>query len=167
MLQRTVARLALRRSNALLSGAGPIVSYGRHPLGSAYAGEAGADGKTLKPPETFEETKESIKAVFTPNTRRDLIEAIGYPGQRHFCGGITTLGRINYGIGRYDYGRPLMPKGWFQNIFYPCWEFGHLFFVVDKWIFLRVIRHVVATAFCAAPWLLIGKWSKELNDADP
>eukprot|EP00971_Amphidinium_carterae_P195348 3876435-Amphidinium_carterae.1 len=34
--------------------------------------------------------EESIKAVFTPNTRRDLIEAIGYPGQRHFCGGVAA-----------------------------------------------------------------------------
>merc|ERR1719152_214907 len=62
---------------------------------------------------------------------KEIIEGFGYPGQRHSAGGLCTIGRIYYGPGRYDYGRVKMPKGWFQNFFYPFWEFGHLMFVAD------------------------------------
>ena len=55
---------------------------------------------------------------------QEIIEGIGYPGQKNSHGGLVTLGRIYYGPGRYDYGRPKMPKGWLANFFYPLWEFG-------------------------------------------
>lgn len=57
---------------------------------------------------------------------QEIIEGIGYPGQKNSHGGLCTLGRIYYGPGRYDYGRPKMPKGWVANFFYPLWEFGFL-----------------------------------------
>ena len=57
---------------------------------------------------------------------QEIIEGIGYPGQKNSHGGLCTLGCIYYGPGRYDYGRPKMPKGWVANIFYPLWEFGFL-----------------------------------------
>mmetsp|Transcript_63127 Transcript_63127/g.150495 ORF Transcript_63127/g.150495 Transcript_63127/m.150495 type:complete len:168 (+) Transcript_63127:91-594(+) len=167
MLQRTVARFSLRRSQGVHSAIPQVVSYGKTPLGTAYPGEAGADGKTVTAPESVQDTKASVMSVFTPPTRRDIIEAIGYPGQRHFCGGIVTVGRINYGPGRYDYGRPVMPKGWFANFFYGFWEFGHVMLVSDKWIFLRQVRHIVATLFCAAPFMLTEKWNKANMEADP
>eukprot|EP00435_Cladocopium_sp_Y103_P003761 s7938_g1.t1 len=61
---------------------------------------------------------------YPPET--EIIEGIGYPGQKNSHGGLCTLGRIYYGPGRYDYGRPKMPKGWVANFLYPLWEFGFL-----------------------------------------
>merc|ERR1719188_1276324 len=91
-----------------------------------------------------------------PPKKKEIIEAIGYPGQRHSAGTVSTVGRIYYGPGRYDYGRPVMPKGWFANFFYGFWEFGHLMFVADRWTFIRQLRHLFGFSFFFFPfwWLM-------------
>merc|ERR1712217_94884 len=91
--------------------------------------------------------------------RKEIIEAIGYPGQRHSAGGISTVGRIYYGPGRYDYGRPVMPKGWLANYFYGFWEFGHLMFVADRWIAMRMFRHFVGIMVCFFPMWFQMQWN--------
>mmetsp|Transcript_44782 Transcript_44782/g.118778 ORF Transcript_44782/g.118778 Transcript_44782/m.118778 type:complete len:162 (-) Transcript_44782:160-645(-) len=118
-------------------------------------------GKTLYPPETIQETLDSVKSVVTPATKSDFWEALGYPGQKHASGVFVTVGRNSYGPGRYDYGRPLRSGSWFHNFFYGVWEFGHLFLVADKWIAMRWVRHFVATAICLYPMLLMGRWTRE------
>merc|ERR1711862_835012 len=85
--------------------------------------------------------------------------ALGYPGQKHSHGGLSTVGRINYLPGRYDYGRIQMPKGWFANFFYPLWELCHLFLVTDKWIFPRQVRHIGLTLVCFFPFWLQMQWN--------
>ena len=65
-------------------------------------------------------------AASATSQSQEIIEGIGYPGQKNSHGGLCTLGRIYYGPGRYDYGRPKMPKGWVANFLYPLWEFGFL-----------------------------------------
>merc|ERR1719150_2103673 len=77
----------------------------------------------LKPAESVKDTAKYIwEGMTTPPRKKEIIEGIGYPGQKHSAGGITTVGRIYYGPGRYDYGRPIMPKTWFANFFYGFWE---------------------------------------------
>eukprot|EP00973_Karenia_brevis_P078214 10860842-Karenia_brevis.AAC.1 len=71
---------------------------------------------------------------------------------------VTTLGRVYYGPGRYDYGRVVYPKGWLANFFYPVWEFCHLFFVADRWISMRMIRHMVGIGLCFYPLWLTHNW---------
>merc|ERR1719263_1694727 len=71
------------------------------------------------PPETVGDTVKYIsKGMTTVPRRKEIIEALGYPGQKHSAGTITTVGRIYYGPGRYDYGRIKMPESWFANFFY-------------------------------------------------
>mmetsp|Transcript_50999 Transcript_50999/g.155105 ORF Transcript_50999/g.155105 Transcript_50999/m.155105 type:complete len:183 (-) Transcript_50999:62-610(-) len=167
-LRLTCARLAARRSApALFSG--PTHFVGNKPskprLAFGYGEVAppnapGFDTSQLKPPETVADTVKYItKGTFKGPLKKEIIEAIGYPGQRHSAGGITTVGRIFYGPGRYDYGRPVMPKGWFANWFYGFWEFGHLMFVADRWIWFRQLRHLIGTAVCFFPMWLQMQWN--------
>merc|ERR1719316_693865 len=153
MLCRTIARHAARRSSTPLAG-----------MMSKLPGFGGTEMQ--KPPETVKDTVEYFrKSFFTMPTKHEIIEAIGYPGQKGGActqqGCIMTLGRINYGPGRYDYGRPKTPKTWFANFFYGFWEFGHLMFVVDRWIFMRMIRHFLGTMLFFYPLYLTSKWHCE------
>merc|ERR1719491_413040 len=169
----TCARLALRRSVAPLGnsiftgsaqkGRGQKQAFG---YGEIAPGNApGFDPVQVKPPETATDTVKYIaKGMTTLPTYKEIIEAIGYPGQKHSAGGITTVGRIYYGPGRYDYGRPVMPQGWFANYFYGFWEFGHLFFVADRWIALRHLRHVVGIAVCFFPMWCQMQWNVQMWD---
>merc|ERR1711879_573369 len=93
--------------------------------------------------------------------KKEIIEGIGYPGQKGSAGCVVTLGRITYGPHRYDYGRVKMPKGWFANYFYGFWELGHIFFVSDRWMLFRIIRHIVATYICFLPFWLTAEWNKQ------
>merc|ERR1711972_162962 len=114
----------------------------------------------LKPPETFKDTIDYLaRANFKPPLKKEIIEAIGYPGQRGCAGGITTVGRIYYGPGRYDYGRTPVPQGWFANFFYGFWEFGHLMFVAGRWIWFRQLRHIVCIGICFFPFWLQMQWN--------
>eukprot|EP00448_Togula_jolla_P024732 CAMPEP_0170591914 /NCGR_PEP_ID=MMETSP0224-20130122/12657_1 /TAXON_ID=285029 /ORGANISM="Togula jolla, Strain CCCM 725" /LENGTH=173 /DNA_ID=CAMNT_0010915809 /DNA_START=66 /DNA_END=587 /DNA_ORIENTATION=- len=118
-----------------------------------------------KPPETVEDTVNYIVKGFSFPTRKEIIEGLGYPGQKHSAGGISTHGRLYYGPRRYDYGRPVMPKGWFANFFYGFWEFGHLMFVADRWQAIRWLRHFVMIGLCYFPFWLRMQWDlKELEE---
>ena len=128
---------------------------------------AGISGKTITAPETISDTVESVKEVFTPPTKDDIKEAIGYPGQPTISAGITGLARLNYGPGRYDYGRVVMPKGWFANYFYGAWEFGHIIFVSDKWFLLRQARHVFAIGFFFFPLWLTSYYNVKMHEEGP
>merc|ERR1711972_1167674 len=66
------------------------------------------------------------------------------------------------GPGRYDYGRPTMPKGWFQNYFYGFWELGHILFVADRWIAIRCLRHFVGMAVCFFPFWVQMQWNVKM-----
>jgi len=114
------------------------------------------------PPENVKDTVAYISGGMTKLPfRKELIEGIGYPGQKQSAGTVTTVGRIYYGPGRYDYGRVSRPKGWFANWFYGFWEFGHLFFVADRWIAIRWARHVIATLICYIPFYYQMKFQTE------
>merc|ERR1712146_832056 len=78
---------------------------------------------------------------------------------RSIVGGRTATGRIYYGPGRYDYGRVKMPKGWISNFFYGQWEFFHLMFVVDRWTFIRQLRHFFGIAMCFLPFKIQMDWN--------
>eukprot|EP00440_Ansanella_granifera_P020352 gb/GFBE01022107.1/.p1 GENE.gb/GFBE01022107.1/~~gb/GFBE01022107.1/.p1 ORF type:complete len:179 (+),score=39.97 gb/GFBE01022107.1/:1-537(+) len=134
--------------------------YGDH----APAGAPGFGGEhQLYPPETVGNTVKYISENMTNlPKKKEIIEGFGYPGQRHSAGGLCTIGRIYYGPGRYDYGRPKMPKGWFANFFYPVWEFGHLMFVADRWVAWRVLRHILGIAICYIPFNLQMQWNKKM-----
>ncbi|CAK0876411.1 unnamed protein product, partial [Prorocentrum cordatum] len=115
------------------------------------------------PPDTPAQTAKYIwKGMTNVPKRKEIIEGFGYPGQKHSAGGITTVGRIYYGPGRYDYGRPVMPKGWFQNFFYGFWEFGHLMFVVDRWIAIRQLRHFLGIMICFVPFWIQMQWNVQM-----
>merc|ERR1719272_2820798 len=149
MLCRAVARHGVRRTAPL------YVSIPKLP---------GFGGKEMQhPPETVKDTVEYFrKSFFTLPTKEEIIEAIGYPGQKGSKstnnGTVMTLGRLNYGPGRYDYGRPVMPKSWFGNFFYGFWEFGHLMFVTERWIAMRLVRHVLGTMLFFIPLWLTSVW---------
>mmetsp|Transcript_10561 Transcript_10561/g.37073 ORF Transcript_10561/g.37073 Transcript_10561/m.37073 type:complete len:183 (-) Transcript_10561:98-646(-) len=173
-MRRTATRFALRRSpvelgNAIFTGTaqrsiGPKQAFGYGEV--APPGAPGFEKFQMKPPETVADTVKYIsQGMLKLPLKKEIIEAIGYPGQKHSAGGITTVGRIFYGPGRYDYGRPVMPQGWIANWFYGFWEFGHLMFVADRWIFFRQLRHLFATAFCFFPMWLQMQWNvKQWDD---
>merc|ERR1719199_966830 len=149
MLCRTIARCSVRRTQVL---AGPL---------SKLPGFGGSEMQ--KPPENVRDTVEYFrKSFFTLPTKEEIIEAIGYPGQKGSKttnqGCIMTLGRINYGPGRYDYGRPKTPKTWFANFFYGFWEFGHLMFVSERWITMRLFRHLCGIGLFFYPLYLTSVW---------
>merc|ERR1719436_1752873 len=173
-LRRACTRFALRRSPVELGNNSIFTGTTQRPAGQTQAfgyGEVkpadapGFEAYQVKPPETFSDTVKYIsKGMTTLPRRKEIIEAIGYPGQKHSAGGISTIGRIYYGPGRYDYGRPQMPEGWFANFFYGFWEFGHIFFVCDRWIAMRYFRHLVGTIVCFIPMWLQMKWNAEMWD---
>jgi len=158
MLRQACVRLAMRRALPRLAE-----QRGVKP----GPGVAGMSGETLSAPEDLKGTVASVKEVFTPPTKSDVTEAIGYPGQKQASGGIAGLARLNYGPGRYDYGRVQMPKGWFANYFYPAWEFGHLMFVVDKWFLLRQFRHIFAIGFFFFPLWLTAYYNVKMHEEGP
>mmetsp|Transcript_41777 Transcript_41777/g.67545 ORF Transcript_41777/g.67545 Transcript_41777/m.67545 type:complete len:180 (-) Transcript_41777:128-667(-) len=157
MLARSACRLsALRRAAPFRAAYSAGEPTRKQAFGYGEAAPAGAPGfggeHQLAPPETLQHTGKYIWENMTNLPKyKELIEGIGYPGQKHSAGGLCTIGRIYYGPGRYDYGRPKMPKGWFANYFYPFWEFGHLMFVADRWVAIRCLRHFLGIAFCFIP----------------
>mmetsp|Transcript_135134 Transcript_135134/g.341889 ORF Transcript_135134/g.341889 Transcript_135134/m.341889 type:complete len:183 (+) Transcript_135134:79-627(+) len=172
-LRQACIRLALRRArpdlgNSIFTGSaqrsiGPKQAFGYGEV--APKGAPGFETVQLKPPETFTDTVKYIsKGMATIPTKKEIVEAIGYPGQKHSAGGISTVGRIYYGPGRYDYGRPPMPAGWFANWFYGFWEFGHIMFVADRWIAMRYLRHFLGTAVCFFPMWLQMQWNMKAWD---
>lgn len=119
----------------------------------------------LYPPETMQTTAKYFADNMTNVPKyKEIIEGIGYPGQKHSAGGLCTLGRIYYGPGRYDYGRPVMPKGWFANFFYPLWEFGHIVFVCDRWLAWRFLRHFMGFLICYIPLNIQMQWNKQMME---
>merc|ERR1719401_796237 len=157
-LRATCARFAARRSGRVLGSQGPKQAFGYGEVSPTNA--PGFAESQLKPPETIKDTVDYIaRGTFKPPLKKELIEAIGYPGQRHSAGGLTTVGRIYYGPGRYDYGRPSMPEGWFANWFYGFWEFGHLMFVADRWIWFRMLKHFIGIGMCFFPFWLQMQWN--------
>merc|ERR1719223_1094064 len=121
------------------------------------------------PPQNIKDTAEYFrKAFFTLPRKDEIIEAIGYPNQKGSQttnnGCVMTLGRLHYGPGRYDYGRIVMPKSWFGNWFFFLWEFGHLMFVSERWIFMRFVKHVIFTGIFFFPLMMSSKWHKQEQD---
>ena len=115
------------------------------------------------PPSTPAGWAKYFGAAFTTLPKyKEIIEGIGYPGQKHNMGGMTNVGRIYYGPGRYDYGRVKMPKGWFSNFFYGLWEFFHIFFVVDRNLLIRSLKHLTFIGLCYFPMYLNMKWTAEM-----
>mmetsp|Transcript_9586 Transcript_9586/g.13406 ORF Transcript_9586/g.13406 Transcript_9586/m.13406 type:complete len:178 (-) Transcript_9586:60-593(-) len=169
MLRLSVRRLGLRPARPLRAVAGhgervrkQSFGYGDHapPDAPGFGGE-----HQQYPPETVSNTVKYISQNMTnPPKYKEIIEGIGYPGQKNSHGGLVTLGRIYYGPGRYDYGRPKMPKGWLANFFYPLWEFGHIFFVADRWIAWRVLRHIVAITICFIPMNIHMHWNARMME---
>ncbi|CAE7331550.1 unnamed protein product, partial [Symbiodinium pilosum] len=98
-------RLGIRRGLALRAEAGhgqPMrrqsFGYGDHfpPNAPGVGGE-----HQLHPPETVQSTVKYISDNMTNVPKyKEIIEGIGYPGQKHSAGGLCTLGRIYYGPGR-------------------------------------------------------------------
>merc|ERR1712151_1368857 len=162
-----VSKDGVSKDNSIFTGAtqkgiGQQNAFGYGEIAPANA--PGFDPVQMKPPETVTDTVKYIsKGMLNLPKYKEIIEGIGYPGQRHSAGGITTVGRIYYGPGRYDYGRPPMPKGWIANFFYPVWEFGHLFFVADRWIALRWFRHFVGIFVCGFPFWLQMQWNMKMH----
>merc|ERR1712039_531237 len=151
------ARLALR-STRLARLEGQKQAFGFGEVAPSHA--PGFGEHNLKPAESLSATaKYLIDAHTNIPAKKEIIEAIGYPGQRHSAGCVTTVGRIYYGPGRYDYGRPVMPKGWMANYFYGFWEFGHLMFVADRWTTIRCFRHLVGILVCFFPMWLQMQWN--------
>merc|ERR1719507_1697322 len=139
MLARTCARYAFRRAAVCLS-------------------EVKAAGSAETTPVPY------IRDNLNDNSlRKNIIEGIGYPGQKHSWGGLTTYGRVYYGPDRYDYGRPKMPDGWAANYFFPIWEFCHICFVADRWFTIRWIRHFATIGICFFPMYLQMKWNVQLK----
>lgn len=163
LLRSSGVRLALRRAECRFAASLPNQ---KQAFGFGEVAPKGAPGfgdVQLKPAESVGETVKYIGEGMTNLPKyKELIEGIGYPGQKHSAGGITAVGRIYYGPGRYDYGRPPMPKGWFANFFYGFWEFGHVMFVADRWIAIRCLRHFVGIMVCFAPLWLQMQWNKKL-----
>ncbi|CAE7425940.1 unnamed protein product [Symbiodinium sp. CCMP2456] len=59
----------------------------------------------LHPPETMQTTAKYFADNMTNVPKyKEIIEGIGYPGQKHSAGGLCTLGRIYYGPGRCRLG---------------------------------------------------------------
>ncbi|CAE7831987.1 unnamed protein product [Symbiodinium sp. CCMP2592] len=59
----------------------------------------------LYPPETMQTTVKYFSDNMTNVPKyKEIIEGIGYPGQKHSAGGLCTLGRIYYGPGRCRLG---------------------------------------------------------------
>mmetsp|Transcript_66844 Transcript_66844/g.172092 ORF Transcript_66844/g.172092 Transcript_66844/m.172092 type:complete len:181 (+) Transcript_66844:71-613(+) len=169
-LSRTCARFAFRRSAAPLAGVAtkqpsikPLQAFG---YGEVAPGNAPGFGEAMeKPPETVKDTVKYISKGMTNVPKwKEVVEAIGYPGQKHSSGAITTVNRIYYGPGRYDYGRVTMPTGWFANWFYGFWEFGHLFWVADRWIAMRQLRHILGVGCCFFPFWLQSQWNQQAWD---
>lgn len=170
MLRLSVKRLGLRPARPLLAtvaGHGQRMrkqsfGYGDHapPDAPGFGGE-----HQQYPPETVRNTVKYISENMTnPPKYKEIIEGIGYPGQKNSHGGLCTLGRIYYGPGRYDYGRPKMPKGWVANFFYPLWEFGHIFFVADRWLAWRALRHILAITICFIPMNIHMHWNARMME---
>ena len=164
MLSRTVARFAFRRSALPFAAAAPTKppasAFG---YGDAAPSNAPGFGEVYKtPPESIKDTIGYIGGgMMNVPKSKEIIEAIGYPGQKHSAGAITSVGRIYYGPGRYDYGRVKPPQGWFANWFYGFWEFGHLMFVTDRWIMMRQVRHLLGIGLCFFPMWLTACWNVE------
>mmetsp|Transcript_105041 Transcript_105041/g.295816 ORF Transcript_105041/g.295816 Transcript_105041/m.295816 type:complete len:174 (+) Transcript_105041:106-627(+) len=160
MLRGSQVRLALRRGVAAraVSLPGQKQAFGFGEV--APKGAPGFDPVQEKPAESISDTIGYIsKGMSTVPRRKEIIEALGYPGQKHSTGCVTTLGRIYYGPGRYDYGRPKMPQSWFANFFYAFWEFGHLMFVTERWQSMRMVRHAVGILTCFFPFWLTMQWN--------
>mmetsp|Transcript_82456 Transcript_82456/g.167136 ORF Transcript_82456/g.167136 Transcript_82456/m.167136 type:complete len:174 (-) Transcript_82456:106-627(-) len=163
MLRLTCARLAMRRGNVPLRMAGSVQKQA-FGYGEVAPKDAPGFGEyQLKPAETPKETAQYIwEGMTNPPKYKEIVEGFGYPGQKHSAGGITTVGRIYYGPGRYDYGRPVMPKSWFANFFYPFWEFGHLMFVADRWIAWRQLRHFLGIMVAGFPMWVQMQWNVKM-----
>ncbi|CAJ1413812.1 unnamed protein product [Effrenium voratum] len=164
---RSVQRLALRRGHPLRAVAGHGEKVRKQAFGYGDHAPPGAPGfggaHQQAPAETLTDTVKYISENMTnPPKYKEIIEGFGYPGQKNSAGGLCTLGRIYYGPGRYDYGRPKMPKGWIANFFYPCWEFAHILFVADRWIAWRVFRHILAITLCYIPFNIQMHWNKQM-----
>merc|ERR1719361_2941209 len=167
MLARSACRLAaLRRAETRRAAAVQGERLRKQAFGYGDAAPPGAPGfgdAQLHPPETMQQTAKYFSENMTNMPKyKEIIEGFGYPGQRHSAGGLCTIGRIYYGPGRYDYGRPKMPKGWFQNFFYPFWEFGHLMFVADRWVAWRMLRHFLGIMICYIPFNLNMQWNRQM-----
>eukprot|EP00933_Yihiella_yeosuensis_P078231 TRINITY_DN8945_c0_g1_i1.p2 TRINITY_DN8945_c0_g1~~TRINITY_DN8945_c0_g1_i1.p2 ORF type:complete len:178 (-),score=25.45 TRINITY_DN8945_c0_g1_i1:78-611(-) len=156
MLVRSACRLSFSRSIPVRAAVVQGQPVRKQSFGYGDEAPKGAPGfgeHQLHPPETVTGTVKYISENMTNMPKyKEIIEGFGYPGQRHSAGGLCTIGRIYYGPGRYDYGRPKMPKGWFANYFYPFWEFGHLMFVADRWVAWRVLRHFLGIMICFLPF---------------
>merc|ERR550514_214256 len=160
MLLRSCTRLAMRRSFAPLLAA----ERGAVKDSSTYAMpvvEPNIKDQTKKTPETPAEMLKSAKEIFTPPTKHELREGIGYPGQKHGSGGLTTLARIDYGPHRYDYGRPTMPTSYFGCFFYGAWEFGHIMLVSDKYVSIRFFRHIFGSIMFFIPAFLLSEHNRK------
>eukprot|EP00929_Paragymnodinium_shiwhaense_P081795 TRINITY_DN4289_c0_g1_i1.p1 TRINITY_DN4289_c0_g1~~TRINITY_DN4289_c0_g1_i1.p1 ORF type:complete len:176 (-),score=49.71 TRINITY_DN4289_c0_g1_i1:142-669(-) len=161
LLRAATARRAAgygRRGAASMPGQKAAFGYGE----VAPKDAPGFESFQKTPPESVGDTVKYLsKGMAKLPLRKEIIEALGYPGQKHSSGTLTTVGRIYYGPGRYDYGRPEMPKSWFANFFYCFWEAGHIMVVSDRWIMFRQIRHFVATFVCFCPLWLMAKWNVE------
>merc|ERR1711862_697187 len=169
MLVRSAFRHSVRRSVGLLGPAAaptpPVPGEAINVLGEkvSSANLPGFGGPEMQGPPPPKLWGAYLKRVFTtPPTKDEIIEGIGYPGQKGnsstSSGGMLMLGRLYYGPGRYDYGRPVMPKSWIANYFYGFWEFFHLFFVADRWIFIRALRHIGAIAFIFCFFEKLRQW---------
>merc|ERR1711871_986206 len=73
MLRQACVRLSMRRA---------AVRFAEERGVKPGPGVAGMSGETLTAPETVSGTVASVKEVFTPPTKQDVVEAIGYPGQK-------------------------------------------------------------------------------------
>merc|ERR1719282_570207 len=95
----------------------------------------------VHPPDTLAQTATYIgRGMTNIPKKKEIIEGFGYPGQKHSAGGITTVGRIYYGF----------------------WEFGHLMFVVDRWIAWRQLRHFLGIMVCFIPFWIQMQWNVQM-----
>lgn len=158
MLMRSVGRFALRRCYAPLAAE---TQYAKPVI------EPNIKEQTQKTPETPAEMMKSAKEIFTPASKAEWREGIGYLGQKHGSGGLTTLARIDYGPHRYDYGQPTMPKTWFGCFFYGAWEFGHIMLVSDKYCSIRFMRHGLGTIIFFTPFYILSEMNRKEMEKGP
>merc|ERR1719326_2662955 len=158
MLRRAAVRFAFRRSYAPLAAE---TQYAKPVI------EPNIKQQTMKTPETPAEMLKSAQEIFTPPSATELREGIGYLGQKHGSGGLTTLARIDYGPHRYDYGQPKMPTTYFGCFFYGAWEFGHIMFVSDKYVSIRFIRHIIGTIVFFTPCYIISEMNRKEMEKGP
>lgn len=173
MLMRSVSRFAVRRCSARLMAAPShlrMAAQGEVKDSTTYAKEVvepNIPNQTKKTPETVAEFKKSVQEILTPPTKHEVMEGVGYLGQKHGSGGITTLARIDYGPHRYDYGRPTMPTSHFGCFFYGAWEFGHIMLVSDKYVTIRFWRHIFGALVFFTPAFLLSEHNRKQMERGP